>query len=201
MQPQRARRPRGRPALRRAAPAGGAGPSAGEPAAGAAARRAARRARPQAPQAMQLELKRIQREVGITFVFVTHDQEEALAMSDRMAVIDHGRIEQIGTPAEIYDSRRPVRRRIRRHVQRPPGRALRRHWARGDTPRDAGWSHPRPRSMVRTTPQPAWCEAPSTSAPPPGSSSSSTAVGAPRVNSTRSPPPSSSTRTRVAVPR
>ena len=51
---------------------------------------------------MQLELTRLQRQVGITFVYVTHDQEEALAMSDRIAVMDHGRILQIGTPAEIY---------------------------------------------------------------------------------------------------
>jgi spermidine/putrescine transport system ATP-binding protein len=54
-------------------------------------------------QAMQLELKRIQREVGITFIFVTHDQEEALTMSDRIAVMTNGRIEQLGTPQEIYD--------------------------------------------------------------------------------------------------
>ncbi|MEN9595560.1 MAG: hypothetical protein RLY23_2043 [Actinomycetota bacterium] len=53
-------------------------------------------------QTMQLELKRIQREVGITFVFVTHDQEEALTMSDRIAVMNAGRVEQIGTPEEIY---------------------------------------------------------------------------------------------------
>jgi spermidine/putrescine transport system ATP-binding protein len=52
---------------------------------------------------MQLELKRIQRDVGITFVFVTHDQEEALTMSDRMAVMSKGRLEQVGTPEEIYD--------------------------------------------------------------------------------------------------
>jgi spermidine/putrescine transport system ATP-binding protein len=55
-------------------------------------------------QAMQLELKRIQREVGITFVYVTHDQEEALTMSDRIAVMSEGRIEQIGSPREIYDA-------------------------------------------------------------------------------------------------
>jgi spermidine/putrescine transport system ATP-binding protein len=55
-------------------------------------------------QAMQLELKRIQREVGITFVFVTHDQEEALTMSDRIAVMNEGRVEQIGIPREIYDT-------------------------------------------------------------------------------------------------
>ncbi|HUF99634.1 MAG TPA: polyamine ABC transporter ATP-binding protein [Ilumatobacter sp.] len=54
-------------------------------------------------EAMQLELKRIQRELGITFVFVTHDQGEALTMSDRIAVMSKGRVEQIGTPEEIYD--------------------------------------------------------------------------------------------------
>jgi len=54
-------------------------------------------------QVMQFELKRIQREVGITFIYVTHDQEEALTMSDRIAVMNAGSIEQIGTPAEIYD--------------------------------------------------------------------------------------------------
>ncbi len=53
-------------------------------------------------EAMQLELKRIQREVGITFVFVTHDQHEALTMSDRIAVMSEGVVEQIGTPEEIY---------------------------------------------------------------------------------------------------
>jgi spermidine/putrescine transport system ATP-binding protein len=53
-------------------------------------------------QAMQIELKRLQREVGITFVFVTHDQEEALTMSDRVAVMSNGRIEQIATPGEVY---------------------------------------------------------------------------------------------------
>jgi putative spermidine/putrescine transport system ATP-binding protein len=52
---------------------------------------------------MQVELKAIQREVGITFVFVTHDQEEALTMSDRVAVFNHGRIEQVGTPADVYE--------------------------------------------------------------------------------------------------
>ncbi|MFF4018910.1 ABC transporter ATP-binding protein [Streptomyces sp. NPDC001843] len=52
---------------------------------------------------MQVELKALQREVGITFVFVTHDQEEALTMSDRIAVFHEGRIQQVGTPAEIYE--------------------------------------------------------------------------------------------------
>lgn len=55
-------------------------------------------------EAMQLELKRIQRDVGITFIFVTHDQHEALTMSDRIAVMSRGRVEQIGTPEEIYGS-------------------------------------------------------------------------------------------------
>ena len=53
---------------------------------------------------MQVELKQIQGEVGITFVYVTHDQEEALTMSDRIAVFNEGRIEQVGTPAEIYEA-------------------------------------------------------------------------------------------------
>jgi putative spermidine/putrescine transport system ATP-binding protein len=52
---------------------------------------------------MQIELKQIQRDVGITFVFVTHDQEEALTMSDRIAVFRDGRIEQVGTPIELYE--------------------------------------------------------------------------------------------------
>jgi spermidine/putrescine transport system ATP-binding protein len=57
---------------------------------------------------MQIELKRLQHETGITFIFVTHDQEEALTMSDRLAVMSHGRILQIGTPRDIYD--RPAER-------------------------------------------------------------------------------------------
>ena len=54
-------------------------------------------------QEMQLELQHVQREVGITFVYVTHDQEEALSMSDRIAVLSRGRIEQVGTPLEVYE--------------------------------------------------------------------------------------------------
>ena len=54
-------------------------------------------------QEMQLELKRIQKQVGITFVYVTHDQEEALTMSDRVAVMANGRIEQVGPPVEVYE--------------------------------------------------------------------------------------------------
>lgn len=52
---------------------------------------------------MQIELKALQRELGITFIFVTHDQEEALTLSDRVAVFNNGRIEQLGTPEELYD--------------------------------------------------------------------------------------------------
>jgi putative spermidine/putrescine transport system ATP-binding protein len=52
---------------------------------------------------MQIELKAIQQQVGITFIYVTHDQEEALTMSDRMAVFNHGRIEQVGPPADVYE--------------------------------------------------------------------------------------------------
>ncbi len=59
-------------------------------------------------QAMRVELKALQEETGITFIFVTHDQEEALAMSDRIAVMSAGRVQQIGTPREIYEA--PVNR-------------------------------------------------------------------------------------------
>lgn len=55
-------------------------------------------------QEMQIELKALQEQVGITFVYVTHDQEEALTMSDRLAVFNLGKIEQVGAPAEIYES-------------------------------------------------------------------------------------------------
>jgi len=57
---------------------------------------------------MQIELKRIQQEVGITFIYVTHDQQEALTMSDRLAVFNAGRIQQVGAPAEVYE--RPATR-------------------------------------------------------------------------------------------
>jgi putative spermidine/putrescine transport system ATP-binding protein len=52
---------------------------------------------------MQIELKAIQQQVGITFIYVTHDQEEALTMSDRLAVFNSGRIEQVGAPADVYE--------------------------------------------------------------------------------------------------
>ena len=71
---------------------------------------------------LQVELKRIQREVGITFVYVTHDQEEALTMSDRIAVMNRGRVEQVGDPEEVYE--RPanhLRRRLHRRLQPDAG--------------------------------------------------------------------------------
>ncbi len=54
-------------------------------------------------KALQIELKALQEEVGVTFVYVTHDQEEALTMSDRLAVMSNGRVEQVGTPSEVYE--------------------------------------------------------------------------------------------------
>lgn len=54
-------------------------------------------------RAMQIELKHLQKKLGITFIYITHDQEEAINMSDRIAVMKDGRIEQIGTPDEIYN--------------------------------------------------------------------------------------------------
>ncbi|HEX3327563.1 MAG TPA: ABC transporter ATP-binding protein, partial [Actinomycetota bacterium] len=54
-------------------------------------------------QEMQSELKRIDRQLDITFLYVTHDQEEALTMSDRIAILDHGQIEQVGTPVDVYE--------------------------------------------------------------------------------------------------
>ena len=54
-------------------------------------------------KALQIELKALQEDVGITFIYVTHDQEEALTMSDRLAVMSAGRIEQLGTPSDVYE--------------------------------------------------------------------------------------------------
>ena len=66
-------------------------------------------------QHMQVELKRIQREVGVTFVYVAHDQGEALTMSDRIAVMNDGRIEHLGTPRDIYERPATVRRGVHRY--------------------------------------------------------------------------------------
>ncbi len=69
-------------------------------------------------QEMQVFLKSLQRELGMTFVYVTHDQEEALTMSDHVAVFNDGEIEQVGTPDEVYERPRDrVRRRLRRHLE------------------------------------------------------------------------------------
>ena len=65
---------------------------------------------------MQLELKRLQKKLGITFIYITHDQEEAINMSDRIAVMRGGRFEQIGTPEEIYD--RPMTRYVAQFIGR-----------------------------------------------------------------------------------
>ena len=72
---------------------------------------------------MQVELKQIQREVGITFVYVTHDQEEALSMSDRIAVMSAGRVAQCGAPEDVYEHPdRGVRRRLHRDLEPARGR-------------------------------------------------------------------------------
>ena len=74
--------------------------------------------------AMQMELKRLQHEVGITFVVVTHDQEESLVMADRMAVLRDGRLLQCDTPHAIYEHPgRPLRRRLHRRHELSAGRA------------------------------------------------------------------------------
>ncbi len=65
-------------------------------------------------KSMQLELKQLQRKLGITFIFVTHDQEEALSMSDRIAVLHGGKIEQIGTPREIYE--KPINFKVAKFI-------------------------------------------------------------------------------------
>ncbi len=67
-------------------------------------------------QAMRLELKTLQRETGVTFIFVTHDQEEALTMSDRIAVMSAGQVQQVGTPTDIYE--KPVNRFVADFVGR-----------------------------------------------------------------------------------
>ena len=76
---------------------------------------------------LQVELKSLQREVGITFVYVTHDQEEALTMSDRLAVMHARRIQQLGAPREVYEApghrvRRGLPRRLQPHGRRERGR-------------------------------------------------------------------------------
>ena len=122
---------------------------------------------------MQIELKAIQQAVGITFIYVTHDQEEALTMSDRMAVFNAGRIEQLGSPADVYERpEHPLRGGLRRNLE--PA-----HGSRGGTgPGTDGHVHDPPRedppgrgrdaSPGRTRPAPPGTSATSsTSAPTP----------------------------------
>ena len=116
---------------------------------------------------MQVELKSIQHAVGITFVFVTHDQGEALSMSTRIAVFNDGRIEQVGTPAgDLRPTGHVVRRRLRRHVQPPRRRAV------GPAARRRPLPHPAPRAHpARST---AVTSAATNARPPAPSSTSST---------------------------
>jgi ABC-type Fe3+/spermidine/putrescine transport system ATPase subunit len=82
--------------------------------------------------AMQLELQNLQRELGITFLLVTHDQEEALSMSDQVCVMSAGRIVQLASPQDIYDNpAEPVCRRFRRQDQSPRRRGRTARWVRG----------------------------------------------------------------------
>ena len=92
-----------------------------------------------------LELKRLQRRLGITTVFVTHDQEEAMTIADRLAVLDQGVIQQVGTPRELYDAPvEPVRRRVRR-LDQPLRRARRAGGPAGHL--RGGHRRPRPRRV------------------------------------------------------
>ena len=94
------------PALGWPAAAGGAGPRAGPGARHPAAGRAAGRHRPQAAEGDAAGAQGANKQLGTTFIYVTHDQEEALTMSDRIAVMDNARVAQLGTPAEIYENPR-----------------------------------------------------------------------------------------------
>ena len=132
---------------------------------------------------MQVELKAIQREVGITFVFVTHDQEEALTMSDRIAVFNAGRIEQVGTPAEVYEQ--PATGFVAGFVGTSnllEGEAAEAVLGRTSVFSRAPREDPPRRCRRRSRPtgstrSPAPCARSSTSARPPGSSSTSTLGG------------------------
>jgi ABC-type Fe3+/spermidine/putrescine transport system ATPase subunit len=158
-------------------------------------------------QQLQVELKRIQEDVGITFVYVTHDQEEALTMSDRIAVVDGGRIVQVGAPRDVYE--RPespfvagfvgVSNLLELRVERVAADAVHLRLGDGDavsapagdgaaeglvaivTVRPSGSRCRRPRARHRpptVAATPAGaCARASTRAPPPASSSTSTAAG------------------------
>ena len=143
---------------------------------------------------MQIELKGIQQQVGITFIYVTHDQEEALTMSDRIAVFNHGRIEQVGAPADVYE--RPatrVRRGFRRDLQ--PARRRR----RADGRRDDGTFTIRPEKirLADPAPQPATTR----SRPTAASTMSSTSGRTPATSSTSTPGHASSSFARTSTRR
>ena len=93
---------------------------------------------------MQVELKRIQQEVGITFIYVTHDQEEAMTMSDRIAVMNQGRYEQLGRPGEPV---RATRDAVRRRLPRASATCCRRTAAGTDGDYVAGAASPTARSI------------------------------------------------------
>ncbi len=101
-------------------------------------------------RAMQVELKTIQREVGITFLFVTHDQDEALSMSDRVAIMNDGVIEQCGTPEDVYENPTSVfAAELHRHQQPDAGHVRRR---RGAGRARAGGPGARPHGVGRRRP-------------------------------------------------
>ena len=105
-------------------------------------------------QELQIELKQIQQELGMTFVYVTHDQEEALTMSDRIAVFNEGKIEQVGTPAEMYEHPGDdIRRRLHRHLEHPRARRAHVHRAAREDPAvdDEAARASRERSRPRST--------------------------------------------------
>ena len=141
---------------------------------------------------MQIELKQIQRDVGITFVFVTHDQEEALTMSDRIAVFHDGRIEQVATPVELYEQPATpfvagfvgTSNLLEGPVARAAARRARARSASGPR-RSACWRPGTRRPPVRTcASRGAWSATWSTSARPPTRSSTSTRA-APSPSSSR----------------
>ena len=144
---------------------------------------------------MQIELKAIQQQVGITFIYVTHDQEEALTMSDRLAVFNRGRIEQVGAPAEVYE--RPATRFVAgfvghvepAHRRRRPGRRSGAPAPSRSGPRRSGWPTAAPRS------------APTRPRPTAGSTTSSTSARTPATSSTSTPGPASSSSARTSTRR
>ena len=138
VQARPASRPQARPDVGRPAPARGAGPRPGQAAQGAAARRAALGARCQAARGDAARADPAAAEVGITFIIVTHDQDEALSMADRIAVMDKGRVQQIAPPARtLRASGQPLRRRLHRHDE-PAARPGAGHCRRSAADRSRG---------------------------------------------------------------